>query len=174
VCLTANLFFRSAASFASAAQTWPVGGAQFGALLRCYLKPLPLLHQVSCCSLAHALLASCAGAKLPHCFFQMIAGSLVVLPPAAGSPRLLNVGAGKLHARVRSSSHVRINAPCRIGDGVHVHVLARRWLLPAFAAGCRAASRGNLVRTCKHDCFVLVYCSLQCCCAIAAVSSSLY
>ena len=53
---------------------------------------------------------------------------------------------------------------------VHVDVLARRWLLPAFAACCRAASRGNLVRTCKHDCFVLVYCSLQCCCALAAAS----
>jgi hypothetical protein len=26
---------------------------------------------------------------------------------------------------------------------------------------CQASSRGNLVRTCKHDCFVLVYCNLQ-------------
>jgi hypothetical protein len=89
----------------------------FDALPRCYLKLLPLPHQVSCCHLALAFRASCTGAKLPHCFFQMIAGSSTVLPPAAGSWRLLDVGAGKLHARVRSSSHVRINAPCRIGDG---------------------------------------------------------
>lgn len=38
---------------------------------------------------------------------------------------------------------------------VHVHVLARRWLLLAFAAVCRAASRGVVVvRTCKHALFV--------------------
>ena len=35
---------------------------------------------------------------------------------------------------------------------VHVHVLARRWLLLAFAAVCRAASRGIVaeVRTLLH------------------------
>jgi hypothetical protein len=53
-------------SFASVAWMWPIGGAWFDALLRCYLKLLPLLHQVSFCHLALALLASCAGAKLPH------------------------------------------------------------------------------------------------------------
>jgi hypothetical protein len=29
------------------------------------------------------------------------------------------------------------------------------------------------VRTCKHDCFVLVYCSVQSCCALAAATLSL-
>ncbi len=104
--LTASLFIRSTASSAPAARTWPVGGARFDALLRCQLKRLLLLHPVSCCHIAHASFASCAGAKLPHCFFKMIAGSSTTLPPAAGLLRRLDVGAGKLHARVRSSSHV--------------------------------------------------------------------
>jgi hypothetical protein len=40
-------------------------GAEFDALLRCYLKLLPLLHQASCCHLALAFLASSTGAKAP-------------------------------------------------------------------------------------------------------------
>ena len=112
---------------------------------------------------ACAFLAACRR-KPPYSFFQMIAGSLIVLPPAAGLLRLLDAGAGKPHARVRSSSHVRINAPFRIGDGMHVHVLARRWLLQAFAACCRAASRGMVVvRTCKRILFVSLKCVLLAC-----------
>ena len=82
--LIVNLFIRSAASFASAARTRPVGGARFDALLRCYLKLLLLLHQVSCCPLAHASFASCAGAKLPHCSFVRWPGSSssVCCPPS--------------------------------------------------------------------------------------------
>ena len=94
---------------ASAARTCLVGvahDAEFDALLRCCLKLLLLLHQVSCGLLVHASLAYCTGAELPHCFFQMIAGSLIVLPPAAELLRCLDVGAGKQHARVRSSSRL--------------------------------------------------------------------
>jgi hypothetical protein len=117
---------------------------------------------------ACAFLAACRR-KPPYSFFQMIAGSLIVLPPAAGLLRLLDAGAGKPHARVRSSSHVRINAPFRIGDGMHVHVLARRWLLQAFAACCRAASRGNLVwRACKQVHLLVVGCAACWCCRAAA------
>ena len=77
------------------------------------------------------------------CLLQMLS-FLKLLPPAADLLRLQCAGAGKLHARVRSSSPVCINSSCRIATAVHVHVLARRWLLLASAACCRAASRGVL------------------------------
>jgi len=91
----------------------------------------------------------------------MIAGSSIALPPAAGSPRLLNVGAGKQHSRVRFFiASISINF-LQNSDGI----ACMTWLdfgsfWPLLAA-CRAASRGNLVRACQRDCFVLVYCGLQ-------------
>ena len=100
---------------------------------------------------ACAFFAACRR-KPPYSFFQV---SLIVLLSAAELLRLLDAGAGKPHVRVRSSSHVRINAPFRIGDGMHVHDLARRWLCLARVVCCRAASRGKLVwRACKQVRFV--------------------
>jgi hypothetical protein len=60
-----------------------------------------------------------------------------------------------------------INAPCRIGDGVHVHVLARRWLLCASASLLSSCFPGNLVvRACKQVHLLVVGClcllALQC------------
>jgi hypothetical protein len=52
-------------SSASAARTWLVDGARgvrFDALLRCHLKLLLLLHQVSCRPLPHAFIAMLAHA----------------------------------------------------------------------------------------------------------------
>jgi hypothetical protein len=55
----------------------------------------------------------------------------------------------------------------RLAMGVHVHVLARRWLLCAYASCGRAASRGIFeVRACKQVRLLVVGClcllALQC------------
>ena len=55
---------------------------------------------------------------------------------------------------------------------VHVHVLARRWLLLAFAAGCRAASRGiGGARACKQVRLLVVGCWLFVLARIAVLCS---
>jgi hypothetical protein len=59
-------------------------------------------------TLAHAPLADSSSSKDVAVW--------IVLPPAAELLRYWDVGIGKQHARVRSSSRL-INISCRIGDG---------------------------------------------------------
>ena len=78
-----------------------------------------LLDKAAAAAASGELLPSCAcihrimrwrNAPLLTLDLQMVAGYSIVLLPAAESLRLLNVGAGKPHARVRSSSRNRIKA----------------------------------------------------------------
>jgi hypothetical protein len=71
-------------------------------------------------------------------------------------------GAGKQHSRVRFFiATININF-LQSSDGI----ACMTWLdfgsfLPLLFVR-RAASRGNMVRTCKRNCFALAYCGLQC------------
>jgi len=67
------------------------GGGEFDALLRCYLKLLLLLHQVSCCLILHAFIATPAQAPFTFWRFSRTAGFLISLLPAAELLRLLDV-----------------------------------------------------------------------------------
>jgi len=59
-------FTAATKSRAALARGAGADGDGFDALLRCYLKLLLLLHQVSCCLLLHAFIATPAQAPF-HC-----------------------------------------------------------------------------------------------------------
>jgi hypothetical protein len=89
----------------------------------------------------------------------MIAGSSITLPPVAGLLRLLDVGAGKPHARVRSSSHVQVNVPYRIGDGCACTCLGSTLASLCLCFLRSSCFPGNLVvRACKQVRLLVVGC----------------
>ena len=157
VCLLANLFIRSTAfrcfSCLDVPRRW-----------RSIRRAAALLIKAAAAAASGKLLPSCARIccvlrrrEAPSLLLPdvkplnptlTIADSSITLPPVAGLPRLLDVGAGKPHARVRSSSHVQVNVPYRIGDGC--------------ACTCLGSTLASLCL-----CFLRSSCALSCaiCCA---------
>jgi hypothetical protein len=102
----------------------------------------------------------------------MIAGSSITLPPVAGLLRLLDVGAGKPHARVRSSSHVQVNVPYRIGDGCACTCLGSTLASLCLCFLRSSCFPGNLVvRACEQVRLLVVGCWLFVLARIAVLCS---
>jgi hypothetical protein len=103
----------------------------------------------------------------------------IILPPAAELLRCLDVGAGKQHARVRSSSRL-MSIRCRMAMDVHVHVSAR--LRAPSGLRQRAASRGILCGapaskfvlfvSCEWGMLARDVCYNHVCCTVILITSS--
>jgi hypothetical protein len=122
----------------------------FDALLRCYLKLLLLLHQVSCCLFALASLASCAGAKLPHCTFIFRwrrSSSVCCLPSKCCGSWIMAQVSGTLVCALHRVNELKLIVETAMELSMYMSCSTSGSIWPATSS-CFPGK--ILVRTCKH------------------------